>query len=428
MAHVFRTISRKDGKPHKRWRFVYTDWQGRRRKGTGYTSKADTEKLALRIQAEHEGIRKGYRPPPRKSETPRKFEEAYSEYVAWGKSQGGRGGRPWSERHARTRDVHLKWWKQELALEMVSDLYGKLADVEKSLRRLKDTGKAGKTVASHAESLSAFCDWAVERRYLSEDPLKKLSGFDTSPESQRRAMTHEEIQLLLKHALPKRRLAYELAFCTGLRANELRQLKVENFDPQSGGLKLDGNWTKNRKNGFQPLPQELIVKLSTECHGKKRSDPLLYVPSHTARDFDKDLMRAGIEKKTDEGKLDFHACRVAYTTFVVEAGATVKEAQSLLRHSTPSITMDIYAKTRGDRLTHVTEKVAKKVLVGSESPTTAQRPESEEEDSDLSDDEEMAYSVSGSGFDSPRLHQPSPDNGRQIADKNCRCPANDMDF
>ncbi len=165
-----------------------------------------------------------------------------------------------------------------------------------------------------------------------------------------------------------------------------------------------------------------------ECHGKKNSDPLLYVPSHTARDFDKDLKRAGIEKKTNEGKLDFHACRVAYTTFVVEAGATVKEAQSLLRHSTPSITMDIYAKTRGDRLTHVTEKVAKKVLVGSESPTTAQRPESEEEEGDLSDDGNMTYSVSSSGFDSPRIHQISPDTRRQIADKNCRIPAKNRDL
>lgn len=63
-----------------------------------------------------------------------------------------------------------------------------------------------------------------------------------------------------------------------------------------------------------------------------------------------------------KGKLDFHACRVAYTTFVVEAGATVKEAQELLRHSTAQLTMNAYARTRDGRLAEVVERVGDMVL------------------------------------------------------------------
>ncbi len=85
--------------------------------------------------------------------------------------------------------------------------------------------------------------------------------------------------------------------------------------------------------------------------------PLLYVPSHTARELDKDLKAANIPKVTPSGKVDFHACRVAYVSHIIEEGATVKEAQTLARHSTPLLTMNVYAKTRDDRLADLTEQL-----------------------------------------------------------------------
>ena len=45
--------------------------------------------------------------------------------------------------------------------------------------------------------------------------------------------------------------------------------------------------------------------------------------------------RAGIPKDAIGGKLDFHAVRLAYINLIIEAGATVKEAQTLARHATP---------------------------------------------------------------------------------------------
>ena len=42
---------------------------------------------------------------------------------------------------------------------------------------------------------------------------------------------------------------------------------------------------------------------------------------------------------------------------VIEAGASVKEAQTLLRHSTPQLTMNAYARARDHRLAEVAERV-----------------------------------------------------------------------
>ena len=87
-------------------------------------------------------------------------------------------------------------------------------------------------------------------------------------------------------------------------------------------------------------------------------EPLLYVPTHPARTLDADLVRAGIPKEAVGGKLDFHAVRLAYINLVIEAGATVKEAQTLARHATPQMTLGVYGRTREERLHEVVEQVA----------------------------------------------------------------------
>ena len=121
--------------------------------------------------------------------------------------------------------------------------------------------------------------------------------------------------------------------------------------------------TRLDEPGFQPLPRRLVERLVAECVGKGPQDALLYVPSHTARELDRILERAGIPKRIEgEGKVDFHATRTAYATLVVEAGANAKEAQSLVRHSTPQLTMKLYARARNDRLTELAEKVGEVVL------------------------------------------------------------------
>ena len=132
---------------------------------------------------------------------------------------------------------------------------------------------------------------------------------------------------LLDVCVPHRRLLYETAFLTGLRAKELRSLALVHLDTRRRGLNLDAEWTKNRKLGFQRLPRELLERLRCfadvrvaeqlyERFYKRRDatrktppDPLLFVPFSLSRDFDKDLNAAGIPKWRPEGKLDFHAIR-----------------------------------------------------------------------------------------------------------------------
>lgn len=355
MAGVRLRKDRK-GKPryYEGW---FMDWKGKQRFFKGTTNRRETLGIARRYEDHHRKIKLGELAEPRESDVSRSFREVADEYLAWGNAQGGQRGRPWSATHAKMRRRLLEFWEDRLALKNLHDLEGCLPQVEKVLQELYTQGKSGKTIQNCAEGISCFCVWCTDRGYFERNPLERLVRFDTTPRSTRRALTPEEITRLLAVCSPSRRLLYETAICTGLRAGELRALRVANLDIERSGLRLEAAWTKNRQDGFQQIPAWLAAKLTEEAKGKKQNDPLLNVPDKTAYELNKDLSAANIPKQTEKGKIDFHALRVAYVSIMLESGASAKEAQTLARHNKPELTMNVYARTRESRLAEVAEKV-----------------------------------------------------------------------
>ena len=72
--------------------------------------------------------------------------------------------------------------------------------------------------------------------------------------------------------------------------------------------------------------------------------PVFSLPKTTAEMIRVDLEAAGIAYETPSGVVDFHALRGCYISHLVSSGASVKTCQTLARHSTPSLTIGIYAK------------------------------------------------------------------------------------
>jgi len=148
----------------------FTDYTGKKRYFTTLT-RSEAKREAKRLEAEHRLIRQGIRPVPSSAGRHRStlFTEAVDEYLDWGKSQGGRKGRPWSLKHVGNRTSQLAWWRESLGIEVLGDLTGVLGRVEKQLRELQALGRTGKTVSNYADTLGAFCDWCVRRGYLETD-------------------------------------------------------------------------------------------------------------------------------------------------------------------------------------------------------------------------------------------------------------------
>jgi integrase len=340
--------------------------------------KAETLKMAQRLEDDHRQIRLGYRPVPKSAEKHRNkpFAVAAAEYVAWGRMQGGRRGGPWGKVHAAKKARHSQFWRETPGFETLGDLDGLLPRVEAILRELNEQGRAGRTIRNTVDAISTFCVWSVTPGYLMENPLADLGRIDTTPLWERRALTLEEIQRLLSVAPEHRRLLYQAAMLSGLRAGELAALTRDHLDAQRCGLNLDAAWTKDRLKGFQPLPERLVKRLVAYADTGvvaqlcRRFFPrfpdaeraLLYVPSHPARELDEDLEAAGIPKVTKDGKMDFAALRDSDVTLAAEAGANVKELQTLARHSMPVLTLNVYAKKRDGRLAELAERIGTRVL------------------------------------------------------------------
>ncbi len=106
-------------------------------------------------------------------------------------------------------------------------------------------------------------------------------------------------------------------------------------------------------------------------------DALLYVLSHPARELDKDLKKARIPKRTEKGKITFHALRTSFVSLTYEAGASHKEAQELTRHTDPTLTANTYGRVRDESLAKVVETIADRVLLGEIGANMVQKTKSE---------------------------------------------------
>ena len=253
------------GKPlfHSKWRTVIITHKGQRKTYTFGSNKLQAQKQADMLEAREREIKNGIRPVPASPDinAVRLFADVTEEYIAWGKAQGGKRGMPWIPTHVLTKIRHLQEWQELLLVERLSDLYGILPKVEAVCRKWLDGGKSGKTVSIRVESLRSFIIWSKKRKYLMENPLEEISKFDTTPVTIRRAMTRDEIKQLLEGCAPHRRLLYEVAACSGLRENELRQLTPRHLDRDACALIIEKKWDKARKDRLQYIPQELMVRL-----------------------------------------------------------------------------------------------------------------------------------------------------------------------
>jgi len=179
-----------------------------------------------------------------------------------------------------------------------------------------------------------------------------------------------------------RQLLYETAFVSGLRRNELAQLTPAHVNLENEALRLDPNWTKNRKPGLQPVPRSLLERLlafaaagfpdkiyrATYARSQSMNLPpkgrLLYVPAHTAAVIYGDMKRAGVDKVTPLGKLDFHALRTAYINFVLrDSTLSPTNMQDMARHGSLDMTKTVYGRARADRMRDAAARISDEICV-----------------------------------------------------------------
>jgi len=237
------------------------------------------------------------------------------------------------------------------------------------------------------QAIRQFCRWMVANGRMERDPFTRLKPGNVKADVRLRrgefadgecrkliATAHESLEDFRGIFGPARAMLYRVALNTGYRVKELASLTPDSFDldAKMPAIVLAAEFTKNRCEAVQPISTELADALRpflAACPKQLPAWPGTW-REKAAKMLRIDLEAAGIpftiQGHEGEETRDFHAFRNCYISNVIRAGADLKQAMTLARHSDPKLTTARYARTRLHDLGSLVNK-----LPGSKEPETA---------------------------------------------------------
>jgi integrase len=249
-------------------------------------------------------------------------------------------------------DCGFNYWTDISAVKVESYL--------KSLRENteEETGISFRRSNAYLTALKMFANWMIEQGRAGESPIRHLKGLNIKLDLRhnRRALTVNEFRRLRETttaqperfgmAGPERALLYRFAAETGLRANELRTLKVSSIDFDNCSVIVEAAYSKHRREDKLSIRPDTALELKQHLAGKIPTAQAFNMPEKTAKMLKADLKAAGIAYVDESGRYaDFHCLRHTCGTLLAAAGVHPKTAQSIMRHSTIELTMGIYTHT-----------------------------------------------------------------------------------
>jgi integrase/recombinase XerD len=280
--------------------------------------------------------------------TAKTYSAVLGKFVAWAQKQ------------------NLNDWKQVELKHLMSFLQHERernleTEPKDSPRRL-----SGESVYLEIAALRAFYKFAENEKILPQNVAENLS----LPRRWKRlpkALTDEEIRKLLAPESPDSpenlcdRAVLELAYASGLRLSELKNLRLEQLHLEAGFINVIGKGNKER---VVPVGKKAVEAISRYLDVGR---PKLVTPKSPASVFltrrgtpfasvtlwlriKNRVRRAGIARNITP-----HMLRHSFATHLLEHGADLRVIQELLGHANISTT-EIYTHVAGNRLREIHKK------------------------------------------------------------------------
>jgi len=218
------------------------------------------------------------------------------------------------------------------------------------------------TVNRHLSMLRCMFNRAIEWKIIDgENPTK---GIKKLPEDNERCrwLTDKEQAFLLSHCHGITRVIVMTALQTGLRWNEIMNLKWSQ-SPKSNYVDFDNNtivihstWSKAKKSRYIPLSYSLRCELLT-LKKKTAQSEYIFLNPRTGKPFNN--IRRSFNRAVKEARLEdlkFHDLRHVFASQLVRKGVDLYVVQQLLGHSSPKMTQR-YAHIRPDQLKTAIEEI-----------------------------------------------------------------------
>ncbi len=229
------------------------------------------------------------------------------------------------------------------------------------LAELRKGGLSIQTSNHYLRSIKQFTRWMVKDQRNGDDPLAFIAMMNvrTDRRHDRRPLTDAELKAVLEAAQkgkpsmklsgPDRAMLYATAAYTGLRTSELASLIPASFNLKStpSTVTVQAAYSKHRREDVLPVHPSLAEMPRPWLATKPANKPVW--PGQWAKNksggkmLQRDLEAAEVPYVDENGLYaDFHALRHTFITNMVKSGVAPKTAQSLARHCTIDLTMNVY--------------------------------------------------------------------------------------
>jgi integrase/recombinase XerC/integrase/recombinase XerD len=236
-------------------------------------------------------------------------------------------------------------------------------DLRRYLASLAESGKAPSTIARKLAVLRGLLRVQTETGARSENPAELL-GAPKRPQRLPRVLKPEEVATLLDR-IPattplelRDRALFELAYASGLRAEELVSLDVESFDFDAECVRVEGKGSKTRLVPFGEHARRAVERYLERGRPalEVANQPALLVSKSGRRLSTSDVRRrlriwSRQAASRAPAVIDAHphALRHSFATHLLEGGADLRSIQELLGHATISTTQ-VYTRVESRRL------------------------------------------------------------------------------
>jgi integrase/recombinase XerD len=288
--------------------------------------------------------------------TAKTYAALLGKFTAWAEKQG----------LADWHDVELKHLMAFLAHERVRGASTGRPSAREGAAPKPARRMSGESVYLEIAALRAFYKFAENEKILPANPAENLS----LPRRWKRlpkALSNDEITKLLKPEEPATpdtlcdQAILELAYASGLRLSELKNLRLEQLHLDAGFINVIGKGNKER---VVPVGRTAVNALNRFIEAGR---PKLITPKSPANVFltkrgtpfaavtlwlhiKNRVRRAGIERNVTP-----HMLRHSFATHLLEHGADLRVIQELLGHANIGTT-EIYTHVTGGRLREIHRK------------------------------------------------------------------------
>jgi site-specific recombinase XerD len=226
--------------------------------------------------------------------------------------------------------------------------------------RLSEAGAAPRTLARKLAAIRTFFRTLVEHGELRANPADLMPA-PKLPQRLPRTLKAGDVASLLDR-IPattplelRDRAMFELAYASGLRAEELVNLDVGSLDFDGEQVRVEGKGGRTR---FVPAGEPALRAIARYLErgrgalARAEGDAALFLSKSGRRLSTSDVrrrLRVWARHAATQGNVHPHALRHSFATHLLEGGADLRAIQELLGHSSISTTQ-VYTRVESARL------------------------------------------------------------------------------